>query len=241
MTITAGSYLRYQKRSDRKDNQMTRNDIKAIFPDADEEKLTALLNQFHKELDAEAEKAKQFKVDADKVTALQKEVEAAKAKQSEIDKLKQEKAEIQKQLDTINDQNLTESEKAQKERERIEAEYQKQLDANNAKIAELEAEMKKAETMKQLAERGITGEDADNFFNEDGSLNFDTLGKVLSERETAARNDEVQKIAKNSTNPGGSSAGGKSEDEKPADVENAESLSFGNISEDALKARDYYK
>ena len=220
---------------------MTREDVKKAFPDATEDQITLILNQFHKELDAEAEKAKQFKVDADKVTALQKEVEAAKAKQLEIDKLKQEKADIQKQLDTINDQNLTESEKAQKERERIEAEYQKQLDANNAKIAELEAEMKKAETMKQLAERGITGEDADNFFNEDGSLNFDTLGKVLSERETAARNDEVQKIAKNTTNPGGSSAGGGNEDEKPADVENAESLSFGNISEDALKARDYYK
>ena len=241
MAITAGSYLRYQKRSDRKDNQMTRNDIKAIFPDADEEKLTALLNQFHKELDAEAEKAKQFKADADKVTALQKEVEAAKAKQSEIDKLKQEKADIQKQLDAINDQTLSESEKAQKERERLEAEYQIQLEANNAKIAELEAAQKRAETMKQLAERGITGEDADNFFNEDGSLNFETLGKVLSERETAARNDEVQKIAKSTTNPGGSSAGGESKDDKPADVKNAESLSFGNISEDALKARDYYK
>lgn len=219
---------------------MTRNDIKAIFPDADEEKLTALLNQFHKELDAEAEKAKQFKADADKVTALQKEVEAAKAKQSEIDKLKQEKADIQKQLDAINDQNLSETEKAQKERERIEAEYQKQLEANNAKIAELESEMKKAETMKQLAERGITGEDADNFFNEDGSLNFETLGKVLSERETAARNDEVKKIAKSTTNPGGSSAGENNED-KPADVKNAESLSFGSIGDDAQKARDYYK
>lgn len=219
---------------------MTREDVLKQFPDASSEQVTALLNQFHKELDAEAEKAKQFKVDADKVTALQKEVEAAKAKQSEIDKLKQEKAEIQKQLDTINDQNLTESEKAQKERERIEAEYQKQLEANNAKIAELEAEMKKAETMKQLAQRGITGEDADNFFNEDGSLNFDTLGKVLSERETAARNDEVQKIAKNTTNPGGSSAGGDGKDEKPADVKNIESMNFGGISEDAKKVLDYY-
>lgn len=220
---------------------MTRQDIKAIFPDADEEKLTALLNQFHKELDAEAEKAKQFKADADKVTALQKEVEAAKAKQSEIDKLKQEKADIQKQLDAINDQSLSESEKAQKERERIEAEYQKQLEANNSRIAELEAEMKRAETMKQLAERGITGEDADNFFNEDGSLNFDTLGKVLSDREAAARNDEVQKIAQNSTNPNGGTAGKPDGEEKPVDVQNAESLSFGNISEDALKAREYYK
>lgn len=220
---------------------MTREDIIKQFPDATPDQVTALLNQFHKELDAEAEKAKQFKADADKVTALQKEVEAAKAKQSEIDKLKQEKADIQKQLDAINDQSLSESEKAQKERERIEAEYQKQLEANNSRIAELEAEMKRAETMKQLAERGITGEDADNFFNEDGSLNFDTLGKVLSDREAAARNDEVQKIAQNSTNPNGGTAGKPDGEEKPVDVQNAESLSFGNISEDALKARDYYK
>lgn len=220
---------------------MTREDVLKQFPDATPDQVTALLNQFHKELDAEAEKAKQFKADADKVTALQKEVEAAKAKQSEIDKLKQEKADIQKQLDAINDQSLSESEKAQKERERIEAEYQKQLEANNSRIAELEAEMKRAETMKQLAERGITGEDADNFFNEDGSLNFDTLGKVLSDREAAARNDEVQKIAQNSTNPNGGTAGKPDGEEKPVDVQNAESLSFGNISEDALKARDYYK
>lgn len=220
---------------------MTREDVLKQFPEATPDQVTALLNQFHKELDAEAEKAKQFKADADKVTALQKEVEAAKAKQSEIDKLKQEKADIQKQLDAINDQSLSESEKAQKERERIEAEYQKQLEANNSRIAELEAEMKRAETMKQLAERGITGEDADNFFNEDGSLNFDTLGKVLSDREAAARNDEVQKIAQNSTNPNGGTAGKPDGEEKPVDVQNAESLSFGNISEDALKARDYYK
>ena len=220
---------------------MVREDIIKQFPDASSEQVTALLNQFHKELDEEKEKAKQFKADADKVTALQKEVEAAKANQAEIDRLKKEKADIQKQLDTINDQTLSESEKAQKERERLQAEYEKQMAESNEKIAKLEAEMKKAETMKQLAERGITGEDADNFFNEDGSLNFETLGKVLSERETAARNDEVQKIAKNTTNPGGSSAGSDGKDEKPADVQNAESLSFGNISEDALKARDYYK
>lgn len=226
---------------ERKDNQMTRNDIKALFPDATDEQLTNLLNQFHKELDAEAEKAKQFKVDAEKVTALQKEVEAAKASQAEIERLKKEKADIQKQLDEINDQSLSESEKAQKERERLQAEYEKQMQESNDKIAKLEADMKKAETMKQLAQHGITGEDADNFFNEDGGVNFDILGKVLSERETIARADEVKKIAENSTNPNGGSAGKAKDDDKPADVKNAESLSFGSLGEDAQKARDYYK
>ena len=220
---------------------MTRQEIKDMFPNAEDEQITALLNQFHKELDDEKEKAKQFKADADKVTALQKEVEAAKSKQAEIEKLKQEKADIQKQLDAINDQSLSESEKAQKERERLQAEYEKQMQESNSRIAELEAEMKKAETMKQLAERGITGDDADNFFKEDGSLNFETLGKVLSDRETAARNDEVQKIAKNTTNPGGSSVGKAGEDEKPVDVANVESMTFGTRSEDAKATIDYYK
>ncbi len=220
---------------------MTRSDVKALFPEASEEQLTALLNQFHSELDAEKEKARQFKADADKVLSLQKQVEASKATQETVDALKKEKADLQKQLDAINDQTLSESEKAQKERERLQAEYEKQIEANNSRIAELESEMRRADTMKRLAENGITGENADNFFNEDGSLNFETLGKVLSERETAARNDEVQKIAKNTTNPNGSSAGKPEEGEKPADVSNAESLSFGSLGEDAQKARDYYK
>ena len=214
---------------------MTRQEIKELFPDADEEKVTALLNQVHSELDAEKEKAKQFKADADKVANLQKQLEANKADKDKI-------AELQKQLDEIESKNLSDVEKAQKEAEKQRAEFEAQLKAANEKTAELEKEMRKAETLKQLAERGITGEDAENFFNEDGSLNFETLGKVLSERETAARNDEVQKIANNTTNPGGGSAGtGNTSDDKPADVQNAESLSFGTLGDDAQKARDYYK
>lgn len=214
---------------------MTRQEIKELFPDADEEKVTALLNQVHSELDAEKEKAKQFKADADKVANLQKQLEANKADKDKI-------AELQKQLDEIESKNLSDVEKAQKEAEKQRAEFEAQLKAANEKTAELEKEMRKAETLKQLAERGITGEDAENFFNEDGSLNFETLGKVLSERETAARNDEVQKIANNTTNPGGGNAGtGNTSDDKPADVQNAESLSFGTLGDDAQKARDYYK
>lgn len=212
---------------------MTRADVKAQFPDATDDQITAILNINGKEVADEKEKAKQFKADADKVASLQKQLEANKADKDKI-------SELQSKLDEIEAQNLSEVERAQKEAEKQRADFEAQLKAANAKTAELEKEMRKAETLKQLAERGITGEDAENFFKEDGTLNFETLGKVLSERETAARNDEVQKIANNSTNPGGGSAG-KSETDKPADVANAESLSFGSLGDEAQKAREYYK
>ena len=39
---------------------MTREDITKLFPEASSEQVTSLLNQFHSELDAEKEKAKQI-------------------------------------------------------------------------------------------------------------------------------------------------------------------------------------
>ena len=213
---------------------MTREDVKKLFPEATDEQLTGLLNHLHSEIDAEKDKAKQIKADADKVSSLQRQLEANKADKEKI-------AELQKQLDEIESKNLSDAERAQKEAEKQRADFEAQLKAANEKTAELEKEMRKAETLKQLAERGITGEDADNFFNEDGSLNFDTLGKVLSDREATARADEVKKIADNSTNPNGGSAGKSGEDDKPADVQNAESLSFGSVGDDAKKTIDYYK
>jgi len=212
---------------------MTRSEIKELFPEATEEQITAFLNKTHEELDAEKEKTKQFKADAEKVANLQRQLEQNKVDKDRI-------AELQRQLDEIESKNLTDAEKAQKEAEKQRLEFEAQLKAANDKTAELEKEMKKAETLKQLAEKGITGEDADNFFNEDGSLNFETLGKVLSDRDAAARNDEVQKIAQNSTNPNGGSAV-KSQPEEAADVENAKSISFGGLDKDAQAARDYYK
>ena len=46
---------------------MTREDLKAIFPEATDEQITNMLNKHHSELNEEKEKAKQFKADADKV------------------------------------------------------------------------------------------------------------------------------------------------------------------------------
>ena len=137
-------------------------------------------------------------------------------------------ADLQKQLKEKEDANLTDIEKANKA-----------VEDATAKIAELEKQIARSNTMKQLADKGITGEDAENLIREDGSFDIETLGKILSEREAAAATKKEQEIANNSTNPNGGSGQEKGTDEKTEDVKIAEAISFGhNASQDA---KDYYK
>ena len=53
----------------------------------------------------------------------------------------------------------------------------------------------------------ITAEQAKAVVKDDGSLDYTELGKIMSEKETAAAQAKEQEIANNTTNPGGSSAG----------------------------------
>ena len=74
---------------------------------------------------------------------------------------------------------------------------------------------------------------------DDGSFDYDVLGKIISEKETAAAQAKEQEIAKGSTNPGGGTAGGNKDNEKTADVENAEKITFGSNSATA-EAKNHY-
>ena len=136
-------------------------------------------------------------------------------------------AELQAELDRINKKNLSDIEKANKATET----------ANN-RVAELEKQVKSMQTKAKLAEKGIVGEQADKLFLEDGSIDFDTLGQIISDREAAAATAKEKEIANNSTNPGGG-AGGNQTDSKPDDVKNAEQIAFGNKAADQ-SAKDYY-
>lgn len=139
----------------------------------------------------------------------------------------QKVTDLEKQLSDMQNANLSDVEKANKATE----------DAMN-KIAELEKQIARANTMKQLADKGITGEDAENLFREDGTFDIETLGKILSDREAAAATMKEREIAKNSTNPNG--GGGESKpDDKSADVKMAEQISFGHNA--SQEAKDYYK
>lgn len=141
-------------------------------------------------------------------------VQRAKAKVDEY-KTKADKAEeLQKQLDDIEQGKLTEVEQANKN-----------LEKANARIAELEKAQAIATQRSNAASKfNVTAEQAAQIVKDDGSFDYDVLGKIISEKETAAAQAKEQEIAKGSTNPGGGTAGGNKDNEKTEAEKAAESI-----------------
>lgn len=138
---------------------------------------------------------------------------AVKSEKDRADKLKADASlvdDLKAQLEALNNQNLTDVEKANKETEKA-----------NAQIADLQKQIKAMQTKTKLAELGITGDIADSFFGEDGSLNFDVLGQVISDREKQAYSLKEKEILAKTPNPDGA----KKQDEK-TEAENI-ALSLG--------------
>lgn len=158
-----------------------------------------------------------------------KEKDRAEQYKAQADKATELMKQQQKQLDDVTNANLSDIEKANKDTQ----------DALN-KVAELEKKLLRTEQLGKLAEKGIIGETAEKLLSEDGVLDFEVLGQIISEREKAAATAKEQEIANKQTNPGGGSASNSS-NETQADVENAKSITFGAVSKDAQSTIDYYK
>ena len=157
-----------------------------------------------------------------------KDVQAANAKANKNSEELTRLRELEKEYTAMKDQNLSEQEKAAK-----------QLEEANNRIAELEKAQTLATQRTNAAEKfKITSEQAAQVVKDDGSFDFDALGKIISDKETAAAQAKEQEIANGSTNPGGGSAG-ESGKEKTADVENAEKISFGSNAA-SEEARNHY-
>ena len=106
-------------------------------------------------------------------------------------------SELQKKLDDVNNANLTELEKANKATE-----------AANARIEELEKSVASMELKKQLAEIGITGEQADKLISEDGKLDTTILGQIIADRENTAKSQKEKELLDGTPNPKGGDKGG---------------------------------
>ena len=135
---------------------------------------------------------------------------------TEKNKAKQYKAKadtadnLQKQLDEIQSGNLTELEKANKA-----------LETANQQIADLQKNNAiRDQRESAMTNFKITAEQAKTIVKDDGSLDYAELGKIMSEKETAAAQAKEQEIAKNQDIPGGGAGGDKekTEAEKTAEA-----------------------
>lgn len=142
-----------------------------------------------------------FGIEADKVTDeqitayLNNVNGAVKAEKERADALKKDAdlaKDLQGKLDAINAEKMSDIEKAQAETQKA-----------NEQIADLQKQMKLMEIQKKLAGIGITGEQADKFFDENGEINFDTLGQIISEREKQAGALKEKELLAGTPNPGG--------------------------------------
>ena len=162
---------------------MTREDVLKLFPDATDDQITNLLNQNNSEVAREKGKADKYKTDAQKA------------------------ADLQKQIDELNNQNLSDIEKANKA-----------LETANNRIAELEKAQAIATQRNSVAEKfKVTSEQAKQIVKDDGSFDYDVLGQIISDKENAAATAKEQEIANNATNPGGGSAGSNNETKSTAE------------------------
>ena len=114
---------------------------------------------------------------------------------------------LQKKLDELEAGNLSEVEQANKN-----------LEKANARIAELEKAQAIATQRSNAATKfNVSAEQAAQIIKDDGTMDYDALGKIISDKETAAAQAKEQEIANNSTNPGGGMAGKENENKTTAE------------------------
>lgn len=132
------------------------------------------------------------------LNSVNKEVQGAKSKNDELLEKAKKADELQAIIDEMNDKNLTELEKANKATE-----------LSNAKVAELETQLKTMQLRSSLAENGITGEDADNLLASLNGGNFDAsiLGKIISDKITLATAEKEKELLQGTPNPNGGQGG----------------------------------
>ena len=187
---------------------MTREQAKANLvafgvAEPTDEQITNYLNQIGNETKKERDRADKYKADSERVS------------------------ELQKQLEDINNQNLTDVEKANNAAEEA-----------NKRAEAAEKLVKQMQVRNKLAEKGIVGEDADKLFGEDGALDIDFLGEIISNREKKAVSEfEKQCMANTIDASGGAKNDNNNDAEEKMVKEIAQSIAgTSDNSADIVKA-----
>lgn len=186
---------------------MTREEVKKLFPEATDEVVTELLNKTNSEIARERGKAEKIK--------------------NELDDLKSSAAnaeELQKKIEEMEQEKMTDVEK-----------ISQQLEKSNQRVAELEKSIAISNQRTSAAEKfKITAEQAGQVVKDDGSLDFDLLGQIISEKETNAVSEYEKKKLAETQNPGG--AGGSRDDGNLAkEIAIASAKRAGTVNESILE------
>ena len=155
-------------------------------------------------------------------------VQKANAKAEQYKEKANKADELQTQLDELNSQNMTELEKATTA-----------LEAANKQIAQLEKkDTVRTQRANAMEKFGLTAEQASKVVTDDGATDYEVLGQIFADSKKSAIAEYEKQKLDGTPNPGGST-GGTGKDEKPEDVKNAESITFGTQSAEQ-SAKDYY-
>ena len=153
-----------------------------------------------------------------------KAISKEKAKQETLKSDSIKLAELTKQLEAMK--------KAETEKDKVVEGKDKDIEAMQTQLADLQAQIKAKELKANLAEQGIVGENADKIIDGLTNGNFDVsvLGLIIADREKSAVDAKVKELTEGATNPNGGKAGAsveKTDAEKMA--ENiGDSLAQGN-------------
>ena len=115
----------------------------------------------------------------------------------------------------------------------------KALESANQKIAELEKrDVIRTQRANAMEKFGLTADQASKVVTDDGATDYEVLGQIFADSKKSAIAEYEKQKLDGTPNPGGST-GNTGKDEKPEDVKNAESITFGTQSAEQ-SAKDYY-
>lgn len=161
------------------------------------------------------------------VQSLNAQLEQAKSSSAEAETLRQ-------QLEELQTQGMTESEKASKAISEAQQQNEKLL-----------AELNEMKFRQALADNGITGEMAEGitkaFANKDFSSIAESIGKIASDNKALGATEKEQEIAKNSTNPNGGNPEGDPKEKTDEDklIESVKAQMKGGASSTADIVNNY--
>ena len=111
----------------------------------------------------------------------------------------------------------------------------KQLEQSNRRVAELEKSIAISNQRTSAAEKfKITAEQAGQVVKDDGSLDFDLLGQIISEKETNAVSEYEKKKLAETQNPDGAGGSGSGDDSPAKDIVIAAAKRAGMANESIL-------